>query len=47
MNDIKETINKYYIENAIYTLTNRIPDNLINLVITSPPYDDIRSYNNN
>lgn len=39
MQDINETINNYYIENAIYTLKNRIPDNSLDLVLTSPPYD--------
>jgi len=47
MLDIKNTVNQYYIENAIYTLTNRIPDNTINLVLTSPPYDNMRNYNGN
>jgi len=47
MQDFNQCLNQYYIEDAIYTLTNRIPDNSINLVVTSPPYDDIRSYNNN
>jgi len=47
MQDIEKTINKYYIESCIDTLNNRIPDNSLDLVLTSPPYDDIRSYNNN
>lgn len=28
-------------------LLKEIPDNSINLTVTSPPYDDLRSYNNN
>lgn len=47
MPDFKDQLNQYYIEDCIYTMNNRIPDNSINLVLTSPPYDDIRSYNNN
>ncbi len=47
MTDINESLNQYYIENCIDTLENRIPDNSLDLVLTSPPYDDIRSYDNN
>jgi len=47
MIDINESLNQYYIESCIDTLENRIPDNSIDLVVTSPPYDDIRIYNNN
>lgn len=47
MTDINNVLNQYYIENCIDTLENRIPDNSLDLVVTSPPYDDIRSYNNN
>lgn len=47
MIDIKKSLNKYYIENCIDTLKNRIPDNSLDLVVTSPPYNDIRSYDNN
>ena len=47
MSDFKDQLNQYYIEDCITTLTNRIPDNTINLVLTSPPYDNIRSYSNN
>lgn len=47
MIDINNALNQYYIEDSIFTLENRIPDNSIDLVVTSPPYDDIRSYNNN
>ena len=43
----KNELNKYYIEDCIYTLENRIPDNSLDLVLTSPPYDKIRNYNNN
>lgn len=36
-------INKIYNENCIDTL-NRLSDNFIDLVVTSPPYDDLRTY---
>jgi len=44
---MEDLLNKYFIENALHTLENRIPDDFIDLVVTSPPYDDIRSYNGN
>lgn len=37
-------INKNYNESNLVTL-NKIPDNTIDLTITSPPYDDLRAYN--
>jgi len=42
----KSITNNYFIEDPINTLKNRIPDNKIDLVLTSPPYDNIRSYDN-
>lgn len=47
MQGIDQTINQYFIENCIETMQNRIPDNSVDLVISSPPYDDIRKYNGN
>lgn len=47
MSDFKDQLNHYYIENCIDTMNNRIPNESINLVLTSPPYDNIRKYNNN
>jgi DNA modification methylase len=38
------TINKLYNENCIETM-KKMPDNFIDLVVTSPPYDDMRVYN--
>ncbi len=35
---------KIYCENCIDTL-HRMPDDLIDMTITSPPYDDLRDYN--
>jgi DNA modification methylase len=37
-------INKIYNENCINTM-KKMPDNFIDLVITSPPYDNLRTYN--
>ena len=36
-------INKIYNENCIDTMA-RMPDNFIDLTVTSPPYDDLREY---
>ncbi len=37
-------INKIYNENNIETMS-RMPDNFIDLTVTSPPYDNLRTYN--
>ena len=37
-------LNKTYNENCIDTMS-RMPDNFIDLVVTSPPYDGLRKYN--
>jgi len=37
-------LKKIYNENCLTTMGN-MPDNFIDFVITSPPYDDIRNYN--
>ena len=37
-------LNKIHVENCLDTM-QRMPDNFVDLVITSPPYDDLRSYN--
>lgn len=39
-------LNKTYNENCLDTM-KRMPDNYIKLTITSPPYDDLRTYNKN
>ena len=36
-------INKIYNENCLDTMA-KMPDNFIDLVVTSPPYDDLRDY---
>lgn len=37
-------IQKIYNEDCLITMGN-MPDNFVDFVITSPPYDDIRNYN--
>lgn len=37
-------VNKIYNENCLETMA-KMPDNFIDLTITSPPYDDLRIYN--
>ena len=37
-------INKIYNENCLDTMA-KMPDNFIDLTVTSPPYDDLRTYN--
>ena len=39
----KMELNKIYNENCLKTMA-RMPDNFINLTMTSPPYDDLRDY---
>lgn len=43
MNDIFK-INKVYNENCLDTMA-KIPDNFVDLTVTSPPYDGLRTYN--
>jgi DNA modification methylase len=37
-------LNKIYCENCLETMS-RMPDNFIDLTVTSPPYDNLRTYN--
>jgi len=37
-------LNKIYNENCLQTMA-KMPDNFIDISITSPPYDDLRKYN--
>ena len=37
-------LNRIYVENCIETMT-RMPDEFIDMTLTSPPYDDLRRYN--
>jgi site-specific DNA-methyltransferase (adenine-specific) len=36
-------LNKIYVENCLDTMA-RMPDNFLDLTVTSPPYDDLRDY---
>ena len=37
-------INKCYNENCLDTMA-KMPDNFVDLTVTSPPYDNLRAYN--
>ncbi len=37
-------INKIYNENCLATMA-KMPDNFLDLTVTSPPYDNLRTYN--
>ncbi len=39
-------INKIYNEDCLETMA-RCPDNFVDLTVTSPPYDDLRTYKTN
>jgi len=41
---MNQIINKIYNENCLAT-TKRMPDDFVDLTVTSPPYDDLRKYN--
>jgi len=43
---VDELINQIYNENCLDTMS-RMPDEFIDMVLTSPPYDGIRQYNGN
>ena len=43
---MKEMINKVYNEDCLETM-KRMEDNSVDLTVTSPPYDNLRTYNNN
>jgi len=45
--DIGDSANQYFMEDCRITMTKRIPDNSIDLILCSPPYDDIRTYKGN
>ncbi len=38
-------LNNFYIGESATFMRNNIPDNFVDLTITSPPYDDLRKYN--
>lgn len=37
-------LNKFYIGESVQWMKENLPDNFIDLTITSPPYDDLRKY---
>jgi site-specific DNA-methyltransferase (adenine-specific) len=37
-------LNKFYIAEAVSFMKNNVPDNFVDLTITSPPYDNLRIY---
>lgn len=41
----KLKLNEIYAMDCVEGMINLIPDNSIDLVVTSPPYDNIRDYN--
>ena len=41
--NVEFEINKIYCENCLDTMA-RMPDNFVDLVVTSPPYDNLRDY---
>lgn len=38
-------INKFYVGESVTFMRENIPNNYIDLTVTSPPYDDLRKYN--
>jgi len=42
---MSKILNKVYLEDCVKTM-NRMSNNFVDLTVTSPPYDDARSYNN-
>ena len=38
-------MNKFFIGNNVEILKEKIADNSVDLTVTSPPYDDLRTYN--
>lgn len=38
-------LNKFYIGESVNFMKENIPDNFVDLTVTSPPYDDLRKYN--
>jgi len=44
--DISDIINHVFNEDCLLTMS-KMPDNYVDLVLTSPPYDHLRSYNGN
>ena len=37
-------LNNFYIGESVQFMRENIPDNFVDLTVTSPPYDDLRKY---
>ena len=37
-------LNNFYIGESVTFMRNNIPDNFVDLTVTSPPYDNLRTY---
>jgi len=37
-------LNKFYIGESVKFMQDNIPDNYVDLTVTSPPYDNLRTY---
>lgn len=37
-------LNQFYIGEAVNFMKENIPDNFVDLTVTSPPYDNLRTY---
>lgn len=38
-------LNKFYVDDCVHFMQNNVSDNCVDLIVTSPPYDDLRDYN--
>jgi site-specific DNA-methyltransferase (adenine-specific) len=38
-------LNKFYVGESVQFIKDNIPDNFVDLTVTSPPYDNLRTYN--
>ena len=38
-------LNTFYIGESVSFMRENIPDDFVDLTVTSPPYDDLRKYN--
>lgn len=47
MSNIKHMLNQFYVGESAEWMRNNLPDGCIDLTVTSPPYDNLRTYNGN
>ena len=45
LNDMADFVNRFIVADAATFMMNSMPANLVDLTITSPPYDNLRDYN--